>query len=126
GIRDAEPGPDTDRETRVADAEIRAGARKAAKRIATAERLPSKAAELLAEIASSTTHALAQITVRTCDVDVSRGPRAALALAFLDGSGVVASYPTGDGPWRRITYVPGSVAGIEKAITALRDAYRGC
>ncbi|BBY53939.1 hypothetical protein H7J07_04720 [Mycobacterium koreense] len=126
GIIDAEPGEDADTETRVADEKRRAAARQAAKRIVKSANLPTRAADALSEIATATTRAMAVITVRTCDVDVSRGPKSSLSMAFLTDRGVVASYPTGEGQWRRITYVSGTTEGVEKGIVALRDAYRGC
>lgn len=125
GIIDTEPDEDATDEVRVADNERRDKVRKGARRILSGARTPRPAAEVIADIASSTTHALAQITLRTSDVDVSRGASSALALVFLRDRGVVASYPTGAGQWRRITYVSGNSTGIEKAVESLRNTYRG-
>ena len=82
-------------------------------------------ATAIAEIAASTTHALAQITVSTSNVDVPRGDPGALALVFLRGKGIVASYPTSSGKFRRITYTSGNATGITHGINALIDAYNG-
>lgn len=125
GVIDTAPDEDAPDEVRVADAERRETVRKGAKRILGATRIPKSATETIADIAACTTHALAQITVRTCDVDVSRGAPSALALAFLRERGVVASYPTGTGQWRRIIYAAGNANGIEQAVTSLRNTYRG-
>ncbi|ART70465.1 hypothetical protein BTO20_19530 [Mycobacterium dioxanotrophicus] len=122
---DAEPDEDATDDERAADAALRAGVRKGARKILAAARTPTAATDAIAEIATSTVHALAQITVRTNDVDTQRGAPSALALAFLRGKGIVASYPSGTGPLRRITYTRGNTAGIEEGIKVLRHAYRG-
>jgi hypothetical protein len=122
---DTEPRGDATDEERVSDIERREKVRKGVRKVLSAARTPTRASEAIAEIAASTTHALAQITVRTSTVDVSRAAPGALALVFLRGRGVVASYPSGSSRLRRITYMPGNSDGIEKAITTLRNAYRG-
>jgi protein-disulfide isomerase-like protein with CxxC motif len=124
-VLDTEPAADAPDEVRVADTEKRQEVRKEVKRIAKSANVSSESADLLADIAASTTHTLAEICLRTSDVDVSRGDRASLALTFLQGRGAVVNYPTGNGEWRRITYVPGDVSGIEKGVEALRSIYRG-
>lgn len=124
-LLDTEPGPDAPDEVRVADAEKRKAIGKGVKRIAKAANISSSSAEVLADIATATTHSMAQITLRTSDVDVARGDPAAVALYFMQGRGAFVGYPTGNGQWRRITYVSGDVGGIEKGIEALRNTYRG-
>ncbi|MFA5709945.1 hypothetical protein [Mycolicibacterium sp.] len=125
GLLDTEPGEDATNEERAADAARRERIRKVARAVLGSARTPAAAAEAIAEIATATTHALAQITVRTSDVDVSRTDPGALAVIFLRDRGVLASYPSGSGQWRRITYTRGNVSGITDGITALRNAYRG-
>jgi len=125
GLIDTEPGEDATDAERAADAARRDKVRKGTRTVLAAARTPTAAAEAIAEIAASTTHALAQITVRTADVDVSRTDSGALALVFLRGRGIVASYPSGSGHLRRVTYTPGNISGIEAAIHALSTAYRG-
>lgn len=125
GLIDTEPGEDATGEERVAHTEHRDKVRTGVRTILAAARTPDRAAEAIADIATCTTHALAQITLRTSSVDVSRGDAGALALAFLRDRGVVASYPTGSRRWRRITYVRGTEGGIEAAISAMRSTYTG-
>lgn len=123
-LLDTEPDPDAPPEVRVADTEKRRVISKGVKRIAKAANISTSSTEVLSEIATATTHAMAQITLRTSDVDVSRGDPAAVAVNFMRDRGVVVGYPSGNGKWRRITYVPGDLDGIEKGIEALRNTYR--
>lgn len=122
---DTEPGPDADEDTRARDAALRQRTKKATRSVLQAAKTPTTAQTLIADIASSTTHALAQITVSTCDVDVSRGEAGAMAIVFLRNRGVVVSYPSGSGSLRRITYAAGNISGIRSGIGTLRSAYRG-
>lgn len=122
---DSEPVEDASDAEREIDAEMRNTMRKAIRRVLQQARTPAAAQESIAEIASSTTHALAQITASTSEVDVPRGAPSALALAFLRDRGIVASYPSGSGNVRRITYASGNVSGIAVGIKALISAYNG-
>lgn len=122
---DSEPDSDADEKIR-ADAEaVRERARKAARNVLHAAKTPAGAQAIIAEIAGSTTHALATLTVSTQDVDVSRGEPGALALVFLRGRGIVASYSGGSGSIRRITYASGNIDGIKNGIRTLSNAYKG-
>lgn len=122
---DSEPEPDADEKIRAEAEAVRERARKAARNVLHAAKTPAGAQAVIADIAGSTTHALATLTATTQDVDVSRGEPGALALVFLRGRGVVASYPSGSGSIRRITYASGNVIGIKNGIQALSNAYRG-
>ena len=120
---DAEPDADVDADAASANAAARERARAAATKVLRAAKIPSAAQSAIAQIAAATTHALAQITVSTSNVDVPRGDPGALALAFLRDRGVVASYPSGSGKFRRITYTSGDTTGITSGINALIGAY---
>ena len=122
---DADPDADADADALRADADARERARTATTRVLRAAKTPAAAQSTIADIASSTTHALAQITVSTRDVDVPRGDPGALALVFLRDKGIVASYPTSSGKFRRITYTAGNATGITSGINALIGAYNG-
>ncbi|KMV19715.1 hypothetical protein ACT17_06475 [Mycolicibacterium conceptionense] len=124
-VIDTEPGEDASDEERAADTALREKARKTTEAALRASKTPTWVREAMSEIASATTDATAIITVRVSDVDVSRGEPAAMPLAFLRGKGIVASYPSGSGSVRSITYVPGTVAGITNGIRSLSNAYRG-
>lgn len=121
---DTEPGEDATEEEQDKDAAKRDKVRNSVRSVLGAAKTPAAAAEAIAEIASSTTHALAQITVRTSEVDVSRTDPGALAVVFLRDRGAVASYPSGTGQFRRITYVAANAPGITTGISVLRDSYR--
>ncbi len=123
-IIDSEPEPDADDKARAADDAVRLRARKSARKILQAAKIPAGAQTAIAELAGSTTHALATITVSTRDVDVSRGRPGSMALAFIRGRGIMASYPAGSGDVRRITYTSGNRTGINAGIGALSNAYR--
>ena len=125
GVIDEEPGEDATDTERAADAERRKTIDKAVHTTLTRARIPTGAAADIAGIATATTDALAQITLRTREVDVPRGDPAALAIAFLRNRGVVASYPSGSGSNRHITYVTGNRSGIESGIEALRRVVTG-
>lgn len=125
GVIDAEPGDDATDEERAADAERRRRVGDGARRILTAAQIPGSAAGVIADIAAATTDALAQVTVRDSSVDVARGEPSALALAFLRGKGVVASYPVGSGRWRRVVYTSGNKEGIATGIGELRRVVSG-
>lgn len=122
---DTEPGPDANDDARAADDAYRNKARTSTRKILQAAKTPAGAQTAIADIAGATTHALAQITVKMRDVDVSRGQPGAIALSFLLGKGIVASYPSGSGDLRRITYASGNVTGIADGLRALSSAYRG-
>lgn len=122
---DNEPADDASDAERETNAEMRNTIRKATRRVLQQARTPAGAQETIAEIATSTTHALAQITASTSEVDVPRGAPAALALVFLRDRGIVASYPSGSGTVRRITYASGTTTGIAAGIKALISAYNG-
>jgi hypothetical protein len=125
GLIDDEPGEDAPDAEKAADAERRERVGKGVRSVLRSSRIPSGAAEDVAGIATATTDALAQVTLHDRSVDVSRGEPAALALAFLRGRGVVASYPSGSGPTRTITYVSGNTTGIRTGIAALRRVVIG-
>lgn len=125
GVIDDEPGEDATDEQRAADAERRKNIDKAVRATLKRARIPTGAAEDIAGIATATTDALAQVTLRTREVDVPRGGPAALAIAFLRGRGVVASYPSGSGANRHIIYVSGNRTGIETGIEGLRRVVTG-
>jgi len=125
GVIDSEPAEDATDAERVADAEHRTRVGKGVRTALRSARIPSGAVEDIAGIATATTDAVAQVTLRDRSVDVQRGEPAALALAFLRGRGVVASYPSGSGPTRTITYVSGSTSGIRTGIAALRRVVTG-
>lgn len=125
GVLDSEPSDDADPLERDADLGRRKRIGKAVRTTLRSARIPTGAADDIAGIATATTDALAQVTVRTRDVDVSRGEPAALALAFLRKRGVVVSYPSGSGAQRHITYVSGNVSGIALGITSLRRVFNG-
>ncbi len=124
---DADPAddPDADPETVATDTAARERARSTAARLLRAAKTPAAAQSAISEIAGATTHAMAQITAMTSEVDVPRGDPGALALAFLRDRGVVASYPSGSGNFRRITYTSGNAEGIAAGINALSSAYSG-
>lgn len=124
-LLDTEPAADATDEVRVADAEKRKKISAGVQRIAKSAKVAPASAQVLSDIATDTVHAMAQICLRTSDIDVARGDPAALAISFLRNRGTVASYPTGNGAWRRITYVPADVDGIERGIGALHALYRG-
>lgn len=125
GVIDEEPNDDATDEERAADTARRKKIDKSVRTVMRQARIPTGAAEDIASIATATTDALAQITLRTRTVDVPRGEPAALAIAFLRGRGVVASYPSGSGPNRHITYISGNRSGIETGIEALRRVVTG-
>lgn len=124
GLIDTEPGEDATEAEQDEDTTRRDKVRKGVRAVLGAAKVPAAAAEEIAEIAASTTHALAQITVRTSDVDVARTGPGALAVVFLRGRGAVASYPSGSDQFRRITYVAANASGIKTGISVLRDNYR--
>lgn len=126
GVIDSEPGEDATDDEKTADIERRERVRKGVRRVLVTAKVPADASAAIADIATATTDALAQVTVRTNTVDVPRGEPSALAIAFLRGKGVVASYPAGTGRFRRVTYVPGTVSGIATGIAALRRVAEGC
>lgn len=122
---DTAADPDDDDATKAQDAALRDRSRKATRRVLSAAKTPAGSSAIIAEMAACTTHALAQITVATNQVDVARGEPGALALVFLREAGMVASYPSGAGKFRRITYRSGTASGIEAGIKALSSAYNG-
>ncbi|CPW53257.1 Uncharacterised protein [Mycobacteroides abscessus subsp. bolletii] len=122
---DSEPEPDADEKVRVEAEAARERARKAARNVLNAAKTPAGAQAAISEIAGCTTHALATLTVSTCDVDVSRSEPGALALAFMRDRGIVASYPGGVGSLKRITYATGNVDGIKNGIRSLSNAFKG-
>lgn len=122
---DSDPDENADNSVRASDRARREQARKAATSVLASAKTPSGARAAIAEIAGLTTHALAQITVKTAGSDVSRGVPGALALSFIRDKGVIASYPSGSGHMRRVTYVAGTQVGIENGIKALSSAYSG-
>ena len=122
---DADVDTDVDADAFADDTAARERTRAATTRLLRAAKTPAASQTAIAEIAASTTHALAQITVSTSNVDVPRGDPGALALVFLRGKGIVASYPTSSGKFRRITYTSGNATGITHGINALIDAYNG-
>lgn len=125
GVIDTEPGEEATAAERATDAALRARVGGGVRSVLREARIPSDAAESMADIAAATTDALAQVVVRTSTVDVSRGEPSALALAFLRGKGVVASYPGGSGQFRRVSYVPGTASCIETGIASLRRVVSG-
>jgi hypothetical protein len=125
GVIDEEPGEDATDEQRAADADRRKKVDKSVRAVMRKARIPTGAAEDVASIATATTDALAQVTLRTRSVDVPRGEPAAVAIAFLRDRGVVVSYPNGSGPNRHITYVSGNQSGIATGIEALRRVVTG-
>lgn len=125
GVIDSEPAEDATDDEKAADAERREKVGKGVRTILRSARIPSGAAEDITGIATATTDAVAQVTLHDHSVDVPRGEPAALALAFLRGRGVVASYPSGSGPTRTITYVSGNTTGIRTGIAALRHVVTG-
>lgn len=125
GVIDQEPAEDATGEEKAADARRRERAGNQARAVLRQARIPSGAVEDIAAIATATTDATAQVTLRDRSVDVPRGEPAALALAFLRGRGVVASYPSGSGWPRTITFVSGNPAGIRSGIAALRRVVTG-
>lgn len=122
---DSEPESDADDQIRAEADAVRERARKAARNVLKAAKTPAGAQAAIAEIAGCTTHALATVTVSTSDVDVSRGEPGALALAFMRGRGIIASYPSGSGMFKRITFKSGNIDGIKNGIDALSNAFRG-
>ncbi|TLH48967.1 hypothetical protein C1S80_29215 [Mycolicibacterium aubagnense] len=124
GLIVTEPDEESTDAERAADAARRDQVRNGARRVLAAARTPAAAAAVVADIAASTTHALAQVTVRTDHADVARGDQGALAIVFLRGRGVLASYPSGSGHLRRVTYAAGNRSGIKSAIEVLGNAYR--
>ena len=125
GVIDEEPDENATDEQRAADAERRKKVDKSVRTTLKRARIPTGAAEDIAGIATATTDALAQVTLRTREVDVPRGEPAALAIAFLRNRGVVASFPSGSGANRHITYVSGNSSGIETGIESLRRVVTG-
>jgi len=125
GVIDDQPDKDATDEERAADTARRKKIDKSVRTVMRAARIPTGAAEDISSIATATTDALAQVTIRTRTVDVPRGEPAAVAIAFLRDRGVVVSYPSGSGPNRHITYVSGNRSGIETGIEALRRVVTG-
>lgn len=125
GLIDTEPGEDATEAERDADKARRDRVRNGARKILAAARTPAAAAAVIADMAASTVHALAQITVRTDHADVSRGEQGALAMVFLRDRGVLASYPSGTGHLKRVTYVAGNRSGIKDGIGVLGETFRG-
>lgn len=125
GIIDSEPGDEASEEERAADRERREKVGGGVRSVLRGAHLPKPATEAIAAIATATTDAMAQVTVKTAEVDVPRGEPAALALAFLRGRGVVASYPSWSGTRLFITYVTGNEPGIATGISALRRVASG-
>lgn len=122
---DPADNPDADPDTVASDNAARERARSTTARLLRAAKTPAAAQSAIAEIAGATTHAIAQITAMTSEVDVPRGDPGALALAFLRDRGLVASYPSGSGKFRRITYCSGNAKSIAEGINALSSAYSG-
>jgi len=125
GVIDDQPDKDATDEERAADTARRKKIDKSVRTVMRAARIPTGAAEDISSIATATTDALAQVTMRTRTVDVPRGEPAAVAIAFLRDRGVVVSYPSGSGSNRHITYVSGNRSGIETGIEALRRVVTG-
>lgn len=125
GVIDTEPGEDATEAERAADLKRRERVGKGTRAALRAARVPARAVDALVGIATATTDAIAQVTVHDGAVDVPRGEPSALAVAFLRGRGVVASYPNGSGPLRTITYTPADAAGIRSGIAALRRVAGG-
>lgn len=125
GVIDDEPGEDAPDEQRDADAARRKTVEKGVRSVLRESRTTAGAAADITAIATATTDALAQVTMRTSEVDIPRGDPAALAIAFLRNRGVVVSYPDGSGPNRHITYVSGNQSGVEAGIRALRRVVTG-
>ena len=125
GVIDSEPSEDATEKERADDLEKRKRIVSGARKVLRGARIPSGSAEVIADIAGSTTDALAQVTLRTRDVDVSRGEPGALAINFLRNKGAVASYPSGNGQFRRILFVSGNLSGISTGIATLRRGFTG-
>ena len=125
GVIDDEPDEDATDEQRDADTTRRKTVEKGVRSTLREARTTAGAAADITSIATATTDALAQVTMRTTEVDVPRGDPGALAIAFLRNRGVVVSYPDGSGPNRHITYVSGNQSGIEAGIRALRRVVTG-
>jgi hypothetical protein len=125
GVIADEPDEDATDEQRAADTARRKKVDKSVRSVMRKAQIPTGATEDITRIATATTDALAQVTLRTRSVDVPRGEPAAVAIAFLRNRGVVVSYPSGSGPNRHITYVSGNRSGVETGIEALRRVVTG-
>jgi len=87
--------------------------------------MSNKTSEALAELSSYPTTAVAQVSINFPTPSGWVTPPVSMGVSFLDGAGVMVSYPAGKTEQTRtLYYVPGNDEGFENGIRSLTEAAR--